>query len=190
MSEKDEINSLLFGPDGRSLYNNPEIISVDASEIYPGLWQGSVPPRGDALKSLGFTHVVLCAHEFQFDDPNDVFDDVEVIRCPFEDFEQGDSYESSRSKFNWPTCAIQTGRKVADHVRLGSRVLVTCAAGFNRSGLVVGIALSLITGLDGRKICQRIRERRSVIALSNTLFTKCLYGEHDEFNSHIFNFDK
>lgn len=103
-------------------------------QIAPRLHQGSVPERG----SLDVDVVVLCAQEYQF--PANRYGarpfgpDVRIIRCPLTDG-------------NMPLApklipyALQAAVEVARLWAHGSRVLVTCAMGRNRSGLVTALAL-------------------------------------------------
>lgn len=61
------------------------------------------------------------------------------------------------------------GRLVAGLVRSGRSVLVHCREGFNRSGLVCGVALTYLgyTGVDAVRL---IRDARGPWALSNSAF--------------------
>lgn len=73
--------------------------------------------------------------------------------------------------------ATEAAGKAARAYRAGKRVLITCAAGRNRSGLVTALAMHLTTGCGGRIACDIIRARRfaaSGPALSNTTYTKFL----------------
>ena len=58
----------------------------------------------------------------------------------------------------------------AEHIMSGGKVLSTCAAGWNRSGLVSGFTLKKITALPGKKIVSLIKRNRCSDALSNPLF--------------------
>lgn len=55
--------------------------------------------------------------------------------------------------------------------RRGKRVLVACAMGLNRSGLVTGVSLRL-AGLTGHQAVHAIRSARGKNALSNPLYAK------------------
>jgi len=65
------------------------------------------------------------------------------------------------------------GVDVAAHVRDGKRVAVNCAAGLNRSGLIVGRAL-IELGYSPAAAIGKVRAARGVWALSNVAFTKFL----------------
>lgn len=60
--------------------------------------------------------------------------------------------------------------QVAYHLELGHRVLVRCQAGYNRSGLVVALALLDMDYGDPDEIIALIREKRSKWALCNPHF--------------------
>lgn len=62
---------------------------------------------------------------------------------------------------------------VATLVRSGQRVAVNCAAGLNRSGLIVGRAL-IELGYTPADAILKVRAARGVWALSNVAFTKFL----------------
>lgn len=65
------------------------------------------------------------------------------------------------------------GVQVATHLRVGKRVAVNCAAGLNRSGLIVGRAL-IELGYAPADAINRVRAARGLWALSNVAFTKFL----------------
>jgi len=138
---------------------------IDASEIAPGLYQGSEPPRGHALRHCGFDTLVLAAEEIQ---PGSVdFPGVTVVHAPNND--DG----SPITKGQWQT-AVQAAELVARRVRGGERVLVTCAAGRNRSGLVSALALHMLTGISGAEAARIVKARRPN-ALTNRWFMAALF---------------
>ena len=65
-----------------------------------------------------------------------------------------------------PDAVHELGRRVADEVLAGRRVVVNCAAGLNRSGLIVGRAL-IHMGYRPREAVQLIRAARGRHALFN-----------------------
>lgn len=69
--------------------------------------------------------------------------------------------------------ALKAGRNVARKVQQGQRVLVTCHAGLNRSGLVTGLAL-INLGMPAETAIQKIRSARGTWALSNRHFSELL----------------
>jgi hypothetical protein len=134
----------------------------DAHEIHPNLWQGSKPSEGRGLARLRFDCLVLCAKEAQPD--SSAYPGVEVIHAPFED-----GYLTTEALITAKTAASRVSNRLKD----GKKVLVTCKAGVNRSALVVGLALHMAYGYDGRSIVDLIRSRRKLAwdkALSNPHF--------------------
>jgi protein-tyrosine phosphatase len=76
-----------------------------------------------------------------------------------------------------PPSAI-LGRLVEDvvaAVRAGRRVLVACAGGRNRSGLVVGLAVRELLGCSGAQALTWVQSRREA-ALNNATFSRHLAG--------------
>jgi protein-tyrosine phosphatase len=68
--------------------------------------------------------------------------------------------------------AFSAARRVAAELYRGGRVLVTCSAGLNRSGLVTGLALCMGTKMHPMNIVAAIRRARGEHALSNHAFEK------------------
>jgi hypothetical protein len=144
---------------------------LDAHEIVPGLWQGSLPPSGSAVADAGFDVLVLCARDYQR--PADDYPGVEIIYAPNNDSAW------SRPKGKDMAIASWAARKVVTAVQDGSRVLVTCFAGINRSALVVALAIHGLHGYSGPACIQLIREKRKLAhptdqALTNDYFVEAL----------------
>lgn len=143
----------------------PSSGELDADWIFWDLWQGSKPPRGELVKKEGFDVLVLCAVEYQ--PPKTDFPGVEVVYAGFQDnFWHGPTETELKT-------AQKAAKIVAKHIKAGKRVLVTCQAGLNRSGLVTALAMHLLTGVEGRS-CQRWIQARRENALFNNGFTKVL----------------
>jgi protein-tyrosine phosphatase len=126
---------------------------IDASEIAPGLWQGSIPPRGKKLSRLGFDQLVLSAREWQF--KPEQFPGVDVVNAPNDD--HAELYPLTRDKLR---TAVQAARGVVEALARGQKVLVTCAGGMNRSGLVSALSLHLLYGWAGIRCIQEVRAKR------------------------------
>ena len=62
-------------------------------------------------------------------------------------------------------------KRVAERVKTGERVLVTCQQGRNRSGLVMALALYFLTGKPGASIVRQIKSKRHN-ALTNLEFAR------------------
>jgi protein-tyrosine phosphatase len=133
---------------------------LDANEIVPGLWQGAYPRVH--VNQLGFQALVLCARELQVSSqPTSVI----VMRAPLED---------GNPTSDELRLAQRVAHEVARRVRFGQNVLVTCAMGINRSGLVTGLAIrELNPKMPGEMIVKHIQSRRPV-ALTNAYFRAVL----------------
>jgi protein-tyrosine phosphatase len=141
---------------------------LDADEVYPGIWVGSVPRvRGGPLLKI-FTHVVLCAEEFQF--PAEEFTEHTIVHCPFED-------EDTVMGAKTMAMVFSTARAVAEAQAAGGSILVTCAAGRNRSALVAALAMRML-GVEPWIAIEKIRARRSPQCLSNTCFQRIILGHN------------
>lgn len=132
---------------------------IDASNIAKRLWMGSAPPSDRDLPN--FDVVVLCALEYQ---PITMAFHGPVVRCPITD-----DIPSPRELEQ----AVGAARQTASALVAGKTVLVTCAQGRNRSGLVTGLALGLVTRMRGKTIVDLIRTRRPS-ALTNPHFVRVL----------------
>jgi protein-tyrosine phosphatase len=122
------------------------------------LAQGSVPLDYD-LRGR-FDTVVLCAEELQ-DVP---LPGVEVIHAPLDDAKPTQEEVS---------IAWKAAKRVAKRVNANRRVLVTCAMGLNRSGLVTGFTLIML-GFTAQQAIDVIRMARGQRALFNEHFVKLL----------------
>lgn len=125
---------------------------LDADEIAPFLWQGSLPTPGPAVREAGFQVLVLCAREYQL--KPEEFPGVRVIHAPNDDSVM---FPLTREKLG---VAVGAAREVADAVRTGKKALVTCAAGLNRSGLVSALTLHLLNGWAGDHCVAVVRKFR------------------------------
>ena len=149
------------------------MIRLDANEIVPGLFQGAQLPASvrispheryvmkDGLIVKGFDVVVLCAKEIQPHISRGEIDANRVIHAPLDDGLLSD--EDQR-------CALWTTARVVEELRKHRRVLVTCAMGLNRSGLICALVLCVGWGLPASEAIRRVRARRSQHALFNQCF--------------------
>lgn len=130
--------------------------------VAPGLYVGSKPAHG----RHPFDVIVLAAEEYQ---PHATrFPGVEVIHVPLDDAPWRDMRADEIAG------ALAAGKAVAQHLRAGKRVLVTCAMGLNRSSLVAAIAMHEVYGMSADEIVSRIRRARGEWALSNPNFERLL----------------
>lgn len=131
------------------------------SPIIPFLSQGAMPIEGDAVAKGGYRVLVLCAEEYQ--PPAANFPGLEdVLYAPNDD--SGAPFTALQQ-----VIATMAAHRVADYVRRRKHVLVTCAMGKNRSGLVTALALHFVSGKSGRECVAHVRRKRP-IALSNEDF--------------------
>jgi protein-tyrosine phosphatase len=135
---------------------------LDASRIVRGLYQGSKPPVGGAVRRCDFDLLVLCAMEYQ--PPAEEFPGIVVWHAPLDD--------AQLSRREWKL-AVEAARLAAEIMRAGGRVLSTCQAGRNRSGLVSALTLHLLTREPGEKIVNYIQRKRNG-ALTNPSFVAAL----------------
>lgn len=144
---------------------------LEAHQVVPGLWQGSMPPIGDFLEKEGFTTLILCARELQ--PSSELYPGVQVIHAPNDDDPTNRPLDKAKLRV-----AAQAAQAASEAMKRGGKVLVTCAAGANRSGLVSGITLHLLYGWSGQKAVAQIRRTRRVPggyqALRNEEFVKAL----------------
>lgn len=142
-------------------------LALDANEVHPGIWVGAAP-RDKAAAALAFTHIVLCSEAWQF--PAADFAPATVLHCPFED-------EDTLLRGAILTMVFLAARAVAEAARSGGRVLVSCAAGRNRSALVAGLAMRM---LGEQLVVEKIRTRRRADCLTNTCFRRIVTGENKQ----------
>lgn len=124
----------------------------------PWLAQGSKPEG-----PLPFDMIVLCAAEHQPDLPG-------ALHAPFHDREEPSDGDLRT--------AFAAARRVRKAVLDKKRVLVTCYLGWNRSGLVTGLALVEL-GDPAERAIRRIRRARGPHALGNRTF-ESLVRAHEQ----------
>ncbi len=132
------------------------------SEIVPGLCMGSKPPMD---VDLHFDTIVLCAAEYQPDAER--FRPARVLHAPLWD---------SMLTPEETNIAVCTGRRVARRFRTGQRILVTCAMGLNRSGLVTALALIDLGSTPDQAIVL-VRKSRGALSLRNQDFVRLLHSQ-------------
>jgi len=136
------------------------------NKVTEKLYQGSVPD--DAHAYDGFTMIVLCAQERQPALPKFR---GKVLRPAFDDTANPTADEMERAR--------KAASEVGTEIMRGGRVLVTCAAGLNRSGLVTGLALTMTTRMPALEIVRAIRAARGEDALSNPTFHQHVFAAAD-----------
>jgi len=140
-------------------------MSLDAHRLGPGFYQGSVPRSARAVRRAGFDTLVLCAGEIQ--PPAHALVPLQVIRCPLRDDPTVPLPSAAKRQ------AVRAAEQVVVRLRTGARVLVTCAQGVNRSGLVSAVSLHVLTGRPGRECVAHVQRCRPG-ALRNPRFVEWL----------------
>jgi predicted protein tyrosine phosphatase len=109
-----------------------------------------------------FSMLVLCARELQ-PEAKDLAFKGKIIRPAFDDKNPITANEALR--------AIDAANAVADAVEKKQNVLVTCAAGLNRSALVAALAMvRLHPNMKADNIIAQIRKARSRGGMNYALF--------------------
>jgi protein-tyrosine phosphatase len=74
---------------------------------------------------------------------------------------------------NWVQAVRDTVHLVSDSLQAGSKVLVSCLEGLNRSGLICALTLCHL-GVDSSLALECVRRARSPKALSNSYFVRVI----------------
>jgi protein-tyrosine phosphatase len=146
--------------------------ALSYNEIVEGIAMGGAIHESSDAFSV-FDTLVFCAGEWQ---PHVAFPDDEnrkfqpqILRVPYDD-----SYEALT-----PSVLAHLDRsanKIVDWHKEGQKVLITCMAGRNRSGLLVALVLRLRFEMTGKAAIDLIKEKRGPFALTNRVFTSYLLG--------------
>jgi len=135
--------------------------TLDFHWIIPGLAQGSYPRP--PISAFGpFDIVVFCAEELQ-PQLRALPRTKQAVYVPMDD----DPYKPVPALIQKKVAAI--GTALAQEIRAGRRVLVTCAMGANRSGLVTGMTLVAL-GHKGHTAVDLIRAKRILGGGQKALF--------------------
>ncbi len=134
-------------------------MAIDATPLTNLLWIGGRPPQGAEVAQAGFGVLMLCSDTYQ--PPDSAFPGVTVVRRPFMDRPFSVQPEAQ-------AIALEAGELIHKHMASGTRCLVTCNEGRNRSGLVCAIALAE-GGMAPGAASLHIRDRR-LGALTNMDF--------------------
>lgn len=136
--------------------------SLDVTRIGPKLYQGSLPKPGHDVRRCGFDVLVLSAEEWQ---PSaETYPGVEVMHVPLTDMGE------PLSRRAWLR-ALRAGQQIAQRLLEGKRVLTTCHAGLNRSGLLNVLAMYYLTGSPGSMLVRHVQSLRPG-ALGNPYFVR------------------
>lgn len=134
--------------------------------------QGDSDAAEEAIRRRTFDLVVLCATEldemFQLILADKPTERARVLFAPNKD--------GLLSRRQLQTAA-SAARRAANTYKAGGRVLITCAAGRNRSGLVTALALHFVSGCGGAAAAEIVKARRQAPtgpALSNPIYDQFL----------------
>jgi protein-tyrosine phosphatase len=131
-----------------------------AFRIHGNLWIGSAPPIGHTV-AQHFDCLVLSAMEYP---PHaGCFPRVETLSVSLND-------DGSPMQKHEMAEAVRAAGKVISWLRARKRVLVTCHAGLNRSGVICALALCKGKGMAPENAVNAIREARGPNALRNQYF--------------------
>lgn len=144
----------------------------DYDQIHTNLFQGSYPkPHRDLANN--FDVIVYTAIEKQptASALKAMPKNVIVKRFPLDD----DPYQPIMR--DQAAAMVRAAKELASLLRSGKRVLITCAMGMNRSGLLTALTLMAATGCSGRTAFTTIQSRRRAMddgtrALFNPIFSR------------------
>lgn len=135
--------------------------------------QGDCESAEEAIRRRTFDLVILCAEEL-----DEMFRLLlEAYPAQAERVHFAPNDDAVRVNRRQLRIAATAARKAADAYKRGERVLITCAAGRNRSGLVTAMALHFVSGCGGAAAAEIVKARRqapSGPALSNRTFEQFL----------------
>jgi protein-tyrosine phosphatase len=151
---------------------------VNANQVSKNLWVGGVPTDPKSVEKK-FDVLVLCAHEFQDVFPPHVHMKTEVLLAPMDD-----GKITNEEKH----LALKMALKIRERLDKGKKVLVTCAAGVNRSALVAGLAM-MLGDHDVKSAIEDIRKHRKpqytrLTPLSNPHFQSFMHEVQEAINTH------
>lgn len=149
-----------------------DVFGEPAYRIGPKHWQSGFPRPFRDLSRHGVDVVVLASAEVQPDAEarkqiEEECPDLSVILCPLLDIEDRLYLESIKPRL------VKVAKLVLQCLSADKRVLVTCSAGRNRSGLISGLVHMLRFGLTGAEAVARIKSARPD-ALTNDVFRRYL----------------
>jgi len=145
---------------------------TDYDQIHTNLYQGSYPKLDKDL-SNHFDVVVFTAVEKQPKPAalKGVSKSLTIRKFPLDD----DPYQPITREQSAEL--LHLAKDLAYHLRNGKRVLITCAMGMNRSGLLTALTLMAATGCHGKSAFETVQARRRAMddgtrALFNPIFAR------------------
>lgn len=141
--------------------------ALSQTQVAPRLWVSSYPLPG-AYLARRIDVLALCAMELQDVSGNPYPGLADVYLCPLDDSGPPPTEQELRD-------AHATARDLARHLKAGQRVMCSCRAGRNRSGLCAALTLRQAYGITGQAAANIVRGARPE-CLSNPHFAAHLRG--------------
>jgi protein-tyrosine phosphatase len=132
--------------------------------VLGGLWIGSAPPIGWTV-GQHFDCLILSAMEYP-PGPS-CFPKVETLAVSMND-------DGTPMRKQEMAEAVRAAGKALAWLKAGKRVLVTCHAGLNRSGLICALVLCKGNGMTSERAVEAVRAARGPNALRNEWFLEFL----------------
>jgi protein-tyrosine phosphatase len=144
-------------------------VALDFHWIVPNIAQGSFPsPLNEAFKHADT--IVFCAEEKQPKNAR-VPAGKRIVKFGFDD----DIYRPIPPEVG--ALFHQMAQHLSREVVGGRKLLITCAMGLNRSGLITGLTMMYAFRMSPRDVIKLIRSRRSSDALMNPIFENWLLNQ-------------
>lgn len=133
------------------------MVPTNSSEVIQRLYQGGKPKPGHYDLDL----IVLSDMEYQ--PAASSFPGIEIVRVMLNDYRPATPEEYA--------AAVKASEVTADWYRAGKRILITCGAGLNRSGLITGLTLRRL-GYSTDEAIALIQRARGPNAIKNSNFQR------------------
>ena len=137
---------------------------MNADKVGKNLWVGGLPTDPAAVDQ-NFDALVLASKEYQDIFPVHKYPKTKLILAPLSDEPNAPTGPSREER----AVAMKAALEVHDLNKKGKKVLVTCAAGVNRSALIAGLSM-VIAGDSAQHAINRIRKHRKPPTGSTPLF--------------------
>lgn len=152
---------------------------MNADEVAKNLWVGGLPTDADAVDK-NFDALVLASREFQDVFPAHKYPNTKLILAPMDDEPNSPKPPGPETK----ATALKAALEVHDLNKAGKKVLVTCAAGVNRSALIAAMAM-VIGGFNSSHAINRIRKRRKPPSGLKPLFNQHFQKIIKDFDAEL-----
>ena len=146
------------------------------SEILPNLWQGGTAGSDETINNRRPNDLSRISKE-DFDTVVTMYSYAQAAGWHVKELRHG-IYDSDMRDFD-PTDLFDIVRTAHADWKKGKKVLIRCQAGWNRSGLVMGLVL-IRDGMPAEDAVKIIRARRSRNALCNSHFVDYLMKQNSK----------